>query len=397
MNSEKNISAWQFAAFRILFGIYLTWHFVALIPYAPELFGNQGVLPQASLNLTYRAFPNLLALFDSPLQTQLFVGALAAIAISFTLGWHRRICALLLWYGWACLFNRNNLISNPGIPYVGLLLIYSAILPPVSKWKMPAFVYWGAWFLMAAGYTYSGVWKLISPSWQDGSALWHLLMNPLSRPGIFRDLLLALPWPVLSGLTWIALAGELLFLPLCLHRKGRFVAWTWMLMMHLGILLVVDFADLTLGVLMIHLFTFDPDWLKPLASRSAILLFDGDCAFCDRAVQFFSAEDANGALRFAPLKGKFAAGIVRRHRLDELDSLVFIQGERVFIYSDAVIRALIAIGGFWKLAAVVLIVPKALRDFVYRTFAARRHKFLRQNHECSLPTAQLRARLIKEA
>lgn len=41
-----------------------------------------------------------------------------------------------------------------------------------------------------------------------------------------------------------------------------------MVAMHLGILFVVDFADLTFGMLMIHLFTFDPDWLKIGRRRS---------------------------------------------------------------------------------------------------------------------------------
>lgn len=35
-----------------------------------------------------------------------------------------------------------------------------------------------------------------------------------------------------------------------------------MLAMHLGILTVVDFADLTGGMLMIHLFAFDPSWFQ---------------------------------------------------------------------------------------------------------------------------------------
>jgi len=278
MNSTKNISAWQFATFRIVFGFYLAWHFAALLPYAGELFSAGGVLPSYELNFTHKAFPDVLAFARTAWQAQLFVSLLYVCAISFGLGLWRRVCALILWYGWASLFNRNNLISNPGIPYVGLLLAFCAIVPsgePLSLrgkrdtcWRMPAMIYWGAWFLLAAGYAYSAVWKLISPSWQDGSALHHLLTNPLARPGFFRNLILALPSPVLVALTWLALAGELATLPLSMFRTGRLIAWTWMLAMHLGLLLVVDFADLTLGMLMIHFFTFDPDWLsRGLAAR----------------------------------------------------------------------------------------------------------------------------------
>jgi len=33
--------------------------------------------------------------------------------------------------------------------------------------------------------------------------------------------------------------------------------------MHLGLLLTVDFTDLTVGMLLLHAFTFDPGWVRP--------------------------------------------------------------------------------------------------------------------------------------
>ena len=58
----------------------------------------------------------------------------------------------------------------------------------------------------------------------------------------------------------------------------------FLLAMHLGILFVVDFADLTFG--MVHLFTFDPDWLPARSPRSALVLFDGVGGLCERTVLF---------------------------------------------------------------------------------------------------------------
>ena len=57
----------QFTFFRILFGSFLTWHFLALIPYGTELFSNEGLIGDASLNPTYGLFPNPLYIFDGPL------------------------------------------------------------------------------------------------------------------------------------------------------------------------------------------------------------------------------------------------------------------------------------------------------------------------------------------
>ena len=66
----------------------------------------------------------------------------------------------------------------------------------------------------------------------------------------------------LQLLTWVVLALELLFLPLSFHRVGRLVGWATMCSLHIGIVLLIDFADLSAGMLMVHLFTFDRAWLR---------------------------------------------------------------------------------------------------------------------------------------
>jgi hypothetical protein len=234
-----------------------------------------GVLPDARLNPLYGLFPNPLVLWETPFFTQSFVAGLALLSLCFAVGLWRRWIAVLLWFGWAALFNRNNLISNPSLPYVGVMLLFCAMIPegePFSfsrrkkDWFFPSAAYGGAWLLMAAGYTFSGLIKLQSPSWVDGTAFVHLLNNPLARPGLFRDLFLSFPEGLHVLLTWGALLGEIIFLPMSLFRAGRIAAWTGMTAMHLGIVLVVDFTDLTLGMMMLHLFTFDSGWL-PLGWR----------------------------------------------------------------------------------------------------------------------------------
>src|SRR3954469_2991459 len=77
---------------------------------------------------------------------------------------------------------------------------------------------------------------------------------------VARETLLRFP-DGLRLLTWATLALELLFLPLSLHPIGRLLAWSAMSLLHIAILFVIAFADLTLGMLMIHLFVFDLEWI----------------------------------------------------------------------------------------------------------------------------------------
>lgn len=266
----KQISAAQFTLFRIALGLYLAFHFAQLVPYGTELFSDHGMLPNARLNLTSGIFPNPLARWDSSVEVTAFLAGLTILSLAFAAGAFRRVAALLLWFGWACLFNRNNLIINPSLPYIGLLLLLSALVPRGEgwscdaarrDWEFPVSVHWVAWFLLAAGYSYSGWMKLLSPSWIDGSALTLVLQNPLARPGIVRDFLLRLPESSRQIATWISLAAELLFLPLSFSLTTRKVVWSTLFVLQIAILAVVNFADLTVAMLLVHFFTFDPRWL----------------------------------------------------------------------------------------------------------------------------------------
>jgi hypothetical protein len=268
----KPSDSYQFALFRIALGCYLIVHFAELLPYSTEIWSNIGLLPQASLNLTHGYFPNILNVFDAPAAIHAFLLFLLAAAILFLLGIQRRIASFALWYGWVCLFDRNNLINNPGIPFVGWILLCCAAIPKgevwalfspqKTDWTFPKPLFIGAWAIMAIGYTISGFDKFSSPSWYDGTAIIHLLNNPLARDWGLRTFLLSLPTTFLHGMTWTILFIEMAFLPLALWSKTRKWIWLLMILMHVGILFIIDFADLTIGMLFIHAFTFDSRWLN---------------------------------------------------------------------------------------------------------------------------------------
>jgi hypothetical protein len=265
-----------FACFRIAMGAYLAVHFMLLLPWAGELFSNQGVLPDAGLNPALGLFGRPAELVGVPVAATALVAVLLGLSLLFAAGILRRTAALLLWAGWAYLLARNNLILNPGIPYVGLLLLLSSLVPagePWSigrgknpEWRMPAMIPVVAWVALASGYAFSGYTKLVSPHWADGTALRLMLDNPLAR-GTIADAAQAVPSRVYSLLTWSVIAAELAFLPMAAHHRTRMLAWTGMTVMHLGVLATVGFADLTFGMLVTHLFLVEPRWVHAALNR----------------------------------------------------------------------------------------------------------------------------------
>ena len=256
--------------FRVALGAYLAVHFAALVPFAAELFSSAGMVSDASLSPLARAFPNVLGVWDGPAAATALVAAAAAAALLLACGIQDRASALFVLYTSACLLGRNPLIANPALPYLGWLLLAHALLPrPVAgtAWRMPGAILAAAWIVMAAGYSFSGLTKLASPSWRDGSAVAFVLENPLARDTALRAALLSLPPALLRFATWGALGLELLAAPLALVPRLR--PWLWLALagMHVSLIALIDFADLSGGMLLLHAFTFDPAWLRALSFR----------------------------------------------------------------------------------------------------------------------------------
>ena len=261
LSLESNVSMRQFSFFRFIFGLYLSWHFAALIPYAGEIFSGDGIMGAAGLNPFEGEWPNPFFIWKAPMFIQVSLALGVGASALIMLGKLRRSAALFLWFLHSCLYTANPLTANPSLGYVGMLLLLCAIAPHKFD-NLPGWIPRTAWILLAVGYSFSGLLKLGSPSWLDGSALLHLMHNPLARPGLARDIMLSLPDGFLVVMTWGTLALEVLFVPLACFRCTRPYAWSAMFLMHLGIMMTVDFSDLSLGMIMVHLFTFQKSWIN---------------------------------------------------------------------------------------------------------------------------------------
>lgn len=411
LGNENGWTGGQYSVVRFLFGVYLALHFAHLVPWGAEVFSSSGVLPSSASPL-FRLLPSPFWISDSPFMVSGVLVSATVLAVLFALGLKDRWIAVVLWWIWASLFDRNPLISNPGLPYVGWMLLAHAFLAPRplgslegrdtadagASWRFPQPLHLAAWVVLAAGYSYSGYTKLVSPSWLDGTAFAYVLESPLARPGGVRDLLLQLPDVILHAATYGALGLELLFLPLAMVARLRPLLWTALLSMHFGLIALIDFADLSLGMVMIHLFTFDPAWVRGMKQEVVETIFyDGNCGLCHRFVRFVLSEDRGGrAFQFSPLGGeRFEAETTPAQREGLPDSVVVKTSDGdLLTRSDAALHVLKRLGGLWRLLAGLLaVVPRTARDAAYDRVAAIRHQlFAKPTDACPVMRTDVRAR-----
>jgi predicted DCC family thiol-disulfide oxidoreductase YuxK len=118
---------------------------------------------------------------------------------------------------------------------------------------------------------------------------------------------------------------------------------------------------------------------------------------CNAAVQFVVAHEREPSLKFASLQSDVGRRIVKERALSgDIDTVVLVDGDRVFLRSSAAVRVLWSLGAAWPaLGALLWIVPKPLRDLGYDIFARFRYRLFGRKDACMVPTPELRARFVE--
>lgn len=126
-----------------------------------------------------------------------------------------------------------------------------------------------------------------------------------------------------------------------------------------------------------------------------IILFDGDCNFCDSSVQFIIQHDPAGYYQFASLQSGIGEELRAKHSIPgDVDSLVLIDQGRAYVKSDAALRVANHLTGLWKLAYYLKSFPRPLRDGAYDLVAKNRYKVFGKLDQCQLPPPHIRKRFL---
>lgn len=138
-------------------------------------------------------------------------------------------------------------------------------------------------------------------------------------------------------------------------------------------------------------------WFKTYQPKnSAILFYDGTCAFCNAIVRFAIVRDSNDLLTFAPLQGE----TIKEKNIDivDLDSIILhTQNGETLYKSDASIALFERLGGIWFImAGMIKLIPKVLRDILYDFIAKIRYKLAgkTENETCPLLPKNYQSKIL---
>ena len=116
-----------------------------------------------------------------------------------------------------------------------------------------------------------------------------------------------------------------------------------------------------------------------------VVVFDGVCALCNKALSVLMKIDKNQTLRYTALQGEYVKTLDINK---DIDSIVFYEEGELYYKSTAILRILRSLGGVWILINIFYIIPAFIRDTIYDMIAKYRYKIFGKMDSCRMPNKE---------
>ena len=116
-----------------------------------------------------------------------------------------------------------------------------------------------------------------------------------------------------------------------------------------------------------------------------LLLFDGDCRFCNAWVRFVVRHEVAPSVYFVPLQSAYAAQLLAPYHIDpaRLDSVYLITAKGLRAKSDAALGLAAGLRWPWRALGALRILPRALRDAAYDLIGRWRYRLFGRSAYCA--------------
>lgn len=131
---------------------------------------------------------------------------------------------------------------------------------------------------------------------------------------------------------------------------------------------------------------------------SGLVIYDGLCVLCSNAVKFLLRIDKRKVLQFTSIKQTLASDHQdkKKQKSTQPESILYIENQKLYSGSEAIIMILVRIGSIWKSARFLRVIPLGFREFLYRIIAKNRYTIFGKKTTCDIPDEKHAARFLPE-
>ena len=127
------------------------------------------------------------------------------------------------------------------------------------------------------------------------------------------------------------------------------------------------------------------------------VFFDGVCNLCNRGVNFLISKDKKEVLKFASLQSEYAQNTIPKELLnrENLDTIIVYSDGQFYDRSNAVLKLCKILGGGFYVFLIGYLIPRFIRDGLYRFIANNRYRWFGKQSQCRVPSPELKDRFLE--
>ncbi|NIN63082.1 MAG: DUF393 domain-containing protein [Candidatus Aenigmarchaeota archaeon] len=129
---------------------------------------------------------------------------------------------------------------------------------------------------------------------------------------------------------------------------------------------------------------------------SPLILFDGVCNLCTGTVIFVIKRDNKSHFKFASLQSPLGQRLLGEFGLprEDFKTFVLVKDDRPYTQSTAVLKVLKEMPWGWPLIYGFIVVPRPIRDWIYRLIAKNRYRLFGKRSSCLIPANDVKNRFL---
>lgn len=130
--------------------------------------------------------------------------------------------------------------------------------------------------------------------------------------------------------------------------------------------------------------------IAAMIQKHDIILFDAVCVICNGWANFLITHDQNSKFKLASAQSALGEQILQYYGMSttHYTTMVVILNGQLYTESTALLKVMQHLGLPFSLMNAGYLIPRPIRDFLYRRVALNRYRLFGQTHDCLIPSAE---------
>ena len=124
-----------------------------------------------------------------------------------------------------------------------------------------------------------------------------------------------------------------------------------------------------------------------IAGHKDVIRFDGVCNLCNSFIQFVLKRDIDKVFLFGTLQNS-------NEHAPQLETVEVHTASEKLSHSSAFLSVVRRLKGFWPYLYLTILIPRPLRDLIYRWVARNRYKWFGKRETCMIPSPDIAKRFV---